>query len=50
MPEIYGVPGNSLVKFSYENIKLMEEKGLVRRLSPLEICGEPQQCAPAKED
>jgi len=41
---------NTMVLFPYQNVKLMEEKGLVRRLSPLEICGEPQVCAPAKED
>ena len=41
---------NTMVLFPYQNVKIMEEKRLVRRLSPLEICGEPQVCAPAKED
>ena len=46
----YGIDAVSLIRFPYQNIKMFEEKGLVRRLSPLEICGEPQVCAPAKED
>ena len=41
---------NTMVLFPYQNVKIMEEKRLVRRLSPLEICGEPQVCAPAKEE
>jgi len=41
---------NTMVLFPYQNVKLMEEKGIVRRLSPLEMCGEPQVCVPAKEE